>query len=201
MQKGKLVGKCTINGLHGFCIPYAGPDEGIDYADLTGTIKNGIAYCHYIASTSEVQGSFEFKFKSDNDIEVIYPDEKNKNYQYTPYTINDEIALEGLIPDKNQSFTVNLNSWGNVNFVSGEILNTPIFYLTNKDGDILYDFDDGIGLDSNFVIVKAVSFQDVNKNGLKDIIIIAADNNDSSNVMAEVYLQQADGSFYIDGNE
>ena len=39
---------------------------------------------------------------------------------------------------------MNLNSWGNVKFVSGKLTGgnhiPTVFYLTNKDGDILYDF-------------------------------------------------------------
>lgn len=39
---------------------------------------------------------------------------------------------------------VDLNSWGNVKFVSGKLTagnHIPVvFYLTDEDGDILYDF-------------------------------------------------------------
>ena len=197
IANGKLVGKCTINGLHGFCIPEVGPYQGMDYADLTGTIKNDIAYCHYFAKISKAEGNFEIKFKSDNEIEVLFP-QMNENAKYAPYTINDVMEIEGFIPNKNQSFAVNLNSWGDVNFVSGGISNSPAFYLTNEGGDILVDLFIVMGCNIN--IIKAVSFQDINKNGLKDIIIIAAYNDASSNVTAKVILQQADGTFDIDGN-
>lgn len=197
ITNGKIEGKCTINGLHGFCIPEVGPYQGMDYADLTGTIRNGIAYCNYFAKTSGAEGNFEIKFNSDNEIEVFFPD-IDENSIYSPYTINDVMELEGFIPNENQLFEVNLNSWGNVNFVSGEISNSPAFYLTNKEGDILVDLF--IVMGRNINVIKAVSFQDVDKNGLKDIIIIATDSNDSSNTTAKVILQQDDGMFEIDGN-
>uniref|UniRef100_UPI0006D29DAA hypothetical protein n=1 Tax=Clostridium sp. NkU-1 TaxID=1095009 RepID=UPI0006D29DAA len=96
---------------------------------------------------------------------------------------------------------VDLNSWGNVKFVSGKITGGDhipvVFYLTNEDGDILYNFYAALPYS---IDVKAVSFQDVNKDGRKDIIIIAADNYDGAagDPIATVYLQEADGSFTND---
>lgn len=103
---------------------------------------------------------------------------------------------------------MDLNSWGNVKFVSGIYLtedHIPLaFCLTNKDGDISYDFD-SIPNSEHFayIEVKAVSFVDVNKGGLKDIIIIvdhkdAVGNDIATKRTAAVYLQKADGSFTID---
>ncbi|HWT77166.1 MAG TPA: hypothetical protein VN258_20890 [Mobilitalea sp.] len=192
ITNGKLVGKSTINGLHGYCIPDIGHLGEMDYADLTGIIKNDIADCDSYASTSGARGNYEFKFKSDDVIEVTFID-LNESYKYEPLTIKDVIESGNI--NKNQSFTVNLNSWGTVNFVTCEMSNAPTFFLTNKEGDILYY------LNLNLMTVdeiKAVSFKDVNKDGLKDIIIIAANKNDSSNVEAYVILQQADGSFDVD---
>lgn len=196
IENGKLVGRCTPDGLHAYCIPEVGPDQGMAYADLTGTIKNNIADCHYSGSSSKVYGSFELEFRSENEIKVIYPD-SHESYIYAPYTINDLMELQGFTLNKDQSFTVNLNSWGTVNFVTCERSKFPYFYLTNKDGDVLYDLN-GIPLIPDCEI-KAVSFQDVNKDGLKDIIIIVANKNDSSNINADVIFQQVDGTFDIDG--
>lgn len=45
---------------------------------------------------------------------------------------------------ESQYFKVNLNSWGDVKFVSGKGIGgnhiPTLSYLTNKYGDILYDF-------------------------------------------------------------
>ncbi|MDP4147393.1 MAG: hypothetical protein Q8936_23465 [Bacillota bacterium] len=106
--------------------------------------------------------------------------------------------IRGFTPFENQSFMVNLNSWGEVRFVSGKITTSSflpvVIYLTNKAGDILYDFNNGA--DAPFPSdgkIEAVSFQDVNKDGLKDIIIITT--NAHGKTSAAVYLQNSDGSF------
>lgn len=108
--------------------------------------------------------------------------------------------IKGFTIIENQSFMVNLNSWGNVRFVSGKLTagnHVPVvFYLTNKNGDILYNFDD-----TPFpyrVDVKAVSFRDVNKDGLKDIIIIVSDSDGLGGPMAAVWLQDANKKFTCD---
>jgi len=108
--------------------------------------------------------------------------------------------VKGFTPIENQSFTVNLNSWGKVQFVAGKITGgthvPTVFYLTNENGDILYSFDDApFPYD---VDVKAVSFQDVNKDGLKDGIIIVSDHDNSGKPIAAVWLQSADKKFACD---
>jgi hypothetical protein len=70
--------------------------------------------------------------------------------------------------------------------------------LTDKDGNILYDFTDTFS--PYMTDVKAVSFQDVNKDGLKDIIIILVDiysGHDPNNIATVLY-QKANGSFAND---
>lgn len=108
--------------------------------------------------------------------------------------------IKGFAAIENQSFTVDLNSWGNVKFVSGKITGgnhiPTVFYLTNENGDILYSFED-TPFPYN-VDVKAVSFQDVNKDELKDIIIIVTDNANSGKPISAVWLQNADKKFICD---
>ncbi len=70
-----------------------------------------------------------------------------------------------------------------------------VFYLTDQAGDILYDFNASFPYS---VDVKAVSFPDVNKDGLKDVIIIVAGTGNGEPPVAAVYLQKADGSFSDD---
>ena len=119
-------------------------------------------------------------------------------FEFTPDNIKN---IKGFRPIESQSFMVNINSWGNVKFVSGKLTagnHIPtVFYLTNEKGDILYQF-----VDVPFpysVDVKAVSFVDVNKDGLKDVIIIVVDNyNGSGQTIATVCFQKADGSFAND---
>ncbi|RLQ94313.1 hypothetical protein [Falsibacillus albus] len=108
--------------------------------------------------------------------------------------------VKGFTALDNQSFAVNFKSWGNVNFVSGKITGgnhiPTVFYLTNANGNILYSFDDA-PFPYN-VDVQAVSFQDVNKDGLKDIITIVSDNENDGKRIAAVWLQNADKKFTCD---
>lgn len=105
--------------------------------------------------------------------------------------------IKGFTTIENQSFMVDLNSWGNVKFVSGKITGgnhiPVVFYLTSENGDILYSFED-TPFPYN-VDVKAVSFQDVNKDGLKDIIIIVIDNANFGKPISAVWLQNDDKKF------
>lgn len=90
---------------------------------------------------------------------------------------------------EDQSFNVDLENWGAVSFVSGWDFNHKLsFYLTDDTGTILYRLPD---YRENYWVnlkVLAVSFKDVDEDGLRDIIIIAQRNNAFSS--CDVYLQR-----------
>jgi len=114
--------------------------------------------------------------------------------------INNIKDVKGFTPNDNQSFTVDLKSWGNVKFVSGKITGgnhiPTVFYLTNAKGDILYSFNDSpYPYNVDF---KAVSFEDVNKDGLKDIIMIVSDNDNAGKPIAAFWSQNANKTFTCD---
>lgn len=181
-----------------------------DLQNLTGTINKNTAICQF-SDTIGNKGSIKLLFEPNNQIEatikLTYKTQTNKtqpkqgNFQFVPYSLN---HIKGFSAIKKQSFMVNLNSWGNVKFVAGKLTGgnhiPTVFYLTNKYGNILYDFADTPFPYS--VDVKAVSFVDVNKDGLKDIIIIVSDAyKDSTNFgapIANVFIQNANGSFKTD---
>jgi hypothetical protein len=195
---GKITGRFTTN------IP-AVPDK-YDLGNFTGTIDKDTAECQF-SDKSGNMGNIKLFFKPNGEMEVTLKlTDKSKSikerpqegtFQFIPYNLND---IKGFSLIKDQSFIVDLNSWGNVNFVSGKLTggnHIPVeFYLTNKDSDILYDFDATLPYS---VDVTAISFVDVNKDELKDIIIIVTDNYDGSgSKIATVYLQKTDGSFTND---
>jgi len=87
--------------------------------------------------------------------------------------LSDKKEIISIIDE--QSFNVKLENWGEVRFVSSKINQDGPFrlghFLVNKKNDILYSFS--VFDYWNFEDVLAVSFKDVNQDGLKDIIVIA----------------------------
>ncbi|WP_242975962.1 hypothetical protein [Desulfosporosinus sp. FKB] len=199
IEDSKAMGKLTV-------LNFTATDKNLlsFEADFEGGINKDTAACQYNDSKGN-KGSLKLVFKSNHEIEAtITIADKSKTtvqpsqgtFNFVPENIND---IKGFSSIEKQSFMVNLNSWGNVKFVSGKLTggsHVPVeFYLTDKEGDIFYDFAATLPYR---VDVKAVSFEDVNKDGLKDIIIIVNDEDDTSNCLATVYFQKADGSFAND---
>ncbi len=200
IEDGKIQGEGSVVGN--------APAYNMDDAELEGTIINNTAECQLVNDSRGNKGTVELLLKPDNTIEAtITITEKSEDsvmrlpegtFEFTPYNLKN---VNGFELTKDQTFMVDLNSWGNVKFVSGKLTggdHIPVeFYLTNEEGDILYNFNAVLPYS---VDVKAVSFQDVNKDRLKDIIIIVEDNygGASGEPLAAVYLQEADGSFTND---
>lgn len=200
IEDGKIQGEISVVGN--------APAYNMDDAELEGTVINNTAECQLVNDSRGNKGTVELLLKPDNTIEAtIIITEKSEDsvmrlpegtFEFTPYNLKN---IKGFELTKDQTFMVDLNSWGNVKFVSGKLTggdHIPVeFYLTNEEGDILYNFNAVLPYS---VDVKAVSFQDVNKDGLKDIIIIVEDNygGESGEPLAAVYLQEADGSFTYD---
>ena len=71
-----------------------------------------------------------------------------------------------------------MENYGDIRFVSGENevegFNKLKLYLVNSDNEIIYTFPEFYGNILTYLDeVDTVSFQDLNNDGLKDIIIIA----------------------------
>lgn len=209
---GEITGKFAINGL-------IIPDyyyyqyyflEGSEHSiDLTGTINNNIAECNFSDKEGN-KGEIQLHFKSKDEVEatIKFTDKsqnannslKDGTFQIKPYNIKD---IDGFSPFADQCFNVNLNSWGNIKFISGQVTGgkhiPTVFFLTDDDENILYDFDSPLPYS---VYIKAVSFEDLNKDGLKDIIIIATDDYQvpvgKGEPIAAVFFQKSDGSFNED---
>lgn len=176
-----------------------------DMGHLTGIINNDTAECQFNDTLGD-KGSLKLVFKSNDEVEAtlkladkskyIKEQPKEGTFRFIPYNIKN---IEGFSSFENQSFMVDLNSWSNVRFVTGKLIGgnhiPVVFYLTDKYGNILYDFipDLPYSLD-----VKAVSFVDVNKDGLKDVIIILVNSDGSEGQIATVYFQKNDGTFNND---
>jgi hypothetical protein len=115
----------------------------------------------------------------------------------------------GLQVIENQSFSVNLENYGSVKFISGlkreDSNDIAVFYLLDDKNNVLYKFPDFYG-DSKgmFNDIHAVSFADANNDGLKDIIIIAdyktnISSSSTESTIASIYFQK-DKGFINDKN-
>lgn len=109
--------------------------------------------------------------------------------------------IEGMIPE--QSFETELDGWGKVFFASVMPLGesrTPGFLLL-KNGETVYTFPEtSESTGEKFETVNAVSFQDYNQDGKKDVIVLAAyGSGENRRNEALVFLQEnSDNMFYLD---
>lgn len=204
IANGRITGYLDSGG--------GGVHSSYDLQNLTGTINKDTAECQF-SDTIGNKGNIKLVLKPNDEIETTIKltskaqavDQRPQEgtFDFIPYNLS---SIKGFSLIKDQSFMVNLNLWGNVRFVSGKLTagnHVPVvFYLTDKEGNILYDFADAPFPYS--VDVKAVSLVDVNKDGLKDIIIIVADDYKGSDSfgkpIAAVFLQNTKGLFSIDLN-
>ena len=194
IENGEITGELMVVG--------PSPSYPNASANLNGIIIKDTAECQFTDSR-ENKGTIKLVFKSNNEMEATITltnkaqDSKAQppvgTFRFAPYNLED---IEGFGLLENQSFMVDLNSWGKVKFVSGKLI-PAVFYLTDENGDILYNFQATLPY---MVDVKAVSFEDVSKDGLKDIIIIVDDGyaGQGNAPLATVYFQKTDGSFAND---
>lgn len=146
--------------------------------DLSGTIYNGVAECHFRDENGN-KGKVTLTFKENDKIDAVikytskaeyYAKESlDGSFSFKPYNLAD---IQVLVVDEELSFKVNLNSWGDVHFVSGKIPGHkpyPNAYLTNDQNDILYEFGAPYQVASE---ILDVSIEDITGDGLKDVKII-----------------------------
>lgn len=114
----------------------------------------------------------------------------------------------GLQLIDNQCFKTSINNFGNVKFISGykreDGKQQAYFYLINDTDKVEYKFPHFYGNEKgSFSEIKAVSFADVNNDGLKDVIIIAGYKTDmaSSNEISisSIYFQK--GQEFIENKD
>lgn len=181
-----------------------GPAYNMDSADLEGKVSQNTAQCQLVNDSRENSGNVSIQFKSDRELEAeVTLTKKSQDTimtlpegkaEYVPYTLD---MVKGFQKISEQSFPVTLNQWGNVQFVSGKLTGgdhvPDEFYLTDEEGDILYNFYVTLPYQMD---VQAVSFPDINKDGLKDLIIIVSDSEDKAGApVASISFQDKSGSF------
>ena len=120
----------------------------------------------------------------------------------------DNLKAGGLQVIQDQCFPINLKNYGSVKFVSGfkKYLLGDIyayFYLIDAKNNVLCKLPNFYGNSKGMLFsgIRAVSFEDVNNDGLKDIIIIADyknyENSSSSTSIPECSIYFQKGKSFI----
>lgn len=140
---------------------YLSPPEKLeytisDYNDENGTVK----------IDGEEFWSLDPKYY-DNDYSV-----SNKRIKM------DDLLEDGLEVIEEQSDEIELSYFGKVRFISGykddqSGIPKAYFYLVDKEGYVKYSFPEFYGNNWVFLEIDEIAFYDINKDGLKDIIIIS----------------------------
>lgn len=110
----------------------------------------------------------------------------------------DNLKDGGLQVIENQCFSVSLENYGKVKYISGlkreDANDIAVFYLIDGKNNVLYKLPDFYGnKKGRFNNIRAVSFNDVNNDGLKDIVIIAdyrVGSNSSTTPISSIYVQK-----------
>ena len=138
-----------------------------------------------------------------------FSEEMNSDRQKASINENEILKNINYLPRfsiiKEQSFWVDFENWGEVYFISasGEgdyNLDSLYLYLADENSNVLYEFPKFYGNVYQLSQVAAVGFRDLNRDGLKDVIVIArcitgiGPNGMEEFPMAGVYLQQ-EGKF------
>mgnify|MGYP001171407171 CR=1 FL=1 len=179
----------------------------ISNMDINGKIQNDKFSYNFTEDGWEHNGTINMEFK-DNKIvlTIAYNSNSSKNNLWgigegTFTLINNKTQVKrtldnlkdgGLQVIENQCFNVTLENYSKVKFISGlkreDANSNANFYLVDENNNVLYKFPDFYGNQKGMISdVKAVSFADVNGDGLKDAVIIADYNN---GVICSIYFQK-----------
>lgn len=216
VDNGIIEGKYQIG--HGIIRPECyqkGYKNGFKDRDEVGSFKgeinNGTIKCDFRDKNGN-EGEIDFLLWEDACIKAEIKCTKssaesedkeiNGTYCFRPYNLSD---LKDITISDEYSFETELDSWGYVRFVSvrldnyGEGWYYPVTYLTDLEGNILYEFYSGYKTGSE---VSDVIIEDMDEDGLKDIGIITlftiyAEESDFNYSIRWNLYQMEDGRFYL----
>lgn len=191
----------------------------ISTVPIKGKIENNKFTCAFVDDGWAHSGKVELDFKDNSIIQTITYSSVSANIASnwgigdgTTNLVNINTPFKRTITDlreggwtdvAGQCFDINLNSYGNVKFISEENMGIGYhFYLEDYKGNILYRFPiyDSVPLNSVgflFGQLDAISFADINNDTLKDVVILYnnSDNGGALISIANIYMQQNDGTF------
>lgn len=155
--------------------------------EFYGKIYEGTAECEYIDREGE-SGKFAFTMFDNNEMEVML--EEGQSYLLIPYNVSRwKYCTEPVIAE------VEMDSWGKVNLfyaVMDSLHPTPMVFLTNEQGDILYEFYASYRSGSE---VREVIIEDMNGDGLKDVKVVT-DFGDPEGYRFDWYFYQGENGLF-----
>lgn len=156
-----------------------------------GIITGNQAEC--VFEYEECQVEAVFVFYENNRIEASIKCDKldiNEGYWFRPYNLSDE-----QLHDDISSTPVFFEAWGEVNLVSATSdsrHSVPEFFITNSDGDILYQENC-----MNGFVFWDVFVEDIDQDGRLDIwTVICGELSPEGGRMVDIFHQAENGYFY-----
>lgn len=213
IQKEMIEGKVSVYSRAEFNNEYYYDEE----KKFSGVIENGTAKCQF-EDKNGINRIMELTFINENrmkgTLRYSYEEsQREENYEgegvcfFRPYNLRDYVealdfgsGLEYEIFAENISIYngKGLDLWGEINIVAG-IMNSlhpyPVVFLTNEQGDILYELDVSY---INGVDVLDIFIEDFNGDGLNDFKIITGLSDLEKPRFTWIFYQNENGLFYKD---
>lgn len=201
-----FVGKMPISSHFYYSSPFTGEYKW----NLIGEVKEDSLECKI--ESDDMNGYISFMLNSSKieskiklmEEEALKDESSNeKVHSFRPYTIKDmssnyEKMGLSIVTLEEYSFDIDIDSWGSVHFISMMVNSNkphPIFLLTNENSEILYQFYAPF---QNGLDVTEISIDDVDGDGLDDVVVILGDNDVSIGGVAPwIFLQTKDGVFCV----
>ncbi|MDT8715534.1 hypothetical protein IAI10_02525 [Clostridium sp. 19966] len=183
----------------------------ISNVDIKGKIENNKFSYNFDEDGWEHSGTIQMNFNDDKmTLTIKYSDKSSKDNlwgigegTFTLVNSNKTSSSQtltslkdgGLVVIDKQCFSVKLENFGTVKFISGlkreNSTQAAAFYLLDSNSNVIYKFPDFYGNSKGaFKDISAVSFSDVNNDGLKDVIIITDYTiNGSTKTISSIYFQ------------
>lgn len=169
------------------------PHNSPSYCSFQGTVYGEKAECTFTYEEQQVELHLTLCENDRIEASIQCSDLGiNENFMFRPYNISDE-----PLGDDISSEEIWLESWGTVYLVTAtmDILHPyPFACLTNEKQDILYVFGYGI----NGSEVWDFFIEDINKDGLQDVMAVAWFDETSSYRFVNIMFQKEDGWFQKD---
>lgn len=192
----------VIEGEYG-SVPRRNLNYEESYGDFSGNLNADTAVCQFIDRPNEFRrgpdgrSNVTLRFRNDGNI-LMSVDSLEEwsdyyDYLYCPYNVSD--ISYAFIPEKNETFPIDLDYGEDVSIIAMYMLpdatiSFPYEYLINEKGDILFFFDVPSEISTE---LTAVAAEDLNGDGLKDIILTETSRDGKRQKDWQIYQTESGG--------